>query len=146
MTEITRRNALAMTAAAAAGGLAASEALAASGQVRIRIVSAGFIVGAAGGSGTLTFGGRSYSLGIGGISVGATIGASTTELIGTAVNLRSPRDIEGVYTAAGAGAAIAGGAQIFQLSNSRGVVLKLRGRKIGLEFSIDLSGMQISLR
>lgn len=135
-----------MTVAAAAGGLATTEALAASGQVRIRIVSAGFIVGAAGGSGTLTFGGRSYSLGIGGVSVGATIGASTTELIGTASNLRSPRDIEGVYTAAGAGAAIAGGAQVINLSNSRGVMLRLRGRKIGLEFSIDLSGMQISLR
>ena len=146
MTEITRRNALAMTVAAAAGGLATTEALAASGQVRIRIVSAGFIVGAAGGSGTLTFGGRSYSLGIGGVVVGATIGASTTELIGTASNLRSPRDIEGVYTAAGAGAAIAGGAQVINLSNSRGVMLRLRGRKIGLEFSIDLSGMQISLR
>ena len=94
----------------------------------------------------LTFGGRSYSLGIGGVSVGATIGASTTELIGTASNLRSPRDIEGVYTAAGAGAAIAGGARVINLSNSRGVMLRLRGRKIGLEFSIDLSGMQISLR
>ena len=45
-----------------------------------------------------------------------------------------------------AGVAAAGGSKTAQLKNSKGVVLKLRGKQVGLEFSLDLSGMQISLK
>ena len=82
---------------------------------------------------------------IGGISAGATIGASGTELVGTAYHLHSPADIEGIYSAIGAGLSVAGGRSAAQLSNAKGVVLRLRGRQIGFMFSLDLSGMQISL-
>ena len=122
-----------------------SPAEAATGRVQIHIFSAGFIIGVSGGSGTLTFGGQSYPLRIGGISAGATIGASGTDLIGTAYHLHSPGDIAGVYSAAGAGLSIAGGRSVAQLTNSRGVVLNLRGRQIGFMFSVDLSGMNINL-
>jgi hypothetical protein len=94
----------------------------------------------------LTFGGQQYPLSIGGVSAGATIGASGTELIGAALHLHSVRDIEGVYSAVGAGLSIAGGRSAAQLANARGVVLRLKGRQIGFMFSIDLSGMQISLK
>jgi hypothetical protein len=144
MTKVTRRTMIAGAAALVAAEIP-GEALADSAQVRIKIVSAGFIIGASGGSGSVTFRGRRYPLSIGGVSVGATIGASGTELIGTATNMRDIRDIEGVYTAAGAGVAVAGGAGAVQLTNSKGVRLRLKGRKIGLQFSIDLSGMSISL-
>src|SRR6516164_5267421 len=40
------------------------------GTVRINVVKAGFIVGAGGGSGTLTFRGHTYPLSIGGLSLG----------------------------------------------------------------------------
>jgi len=116
------------------------------GSVSITITKAGFIVGAGGGGGTLRFQGKSYPLRIGGVSVGATIGASKTELIGQAYNMRIPSDIAGTYTAVGAGAAVAGGAGAVRLQNSKGVILELKGRKIGLEFSVSLSGMEISLR
>ena len=115
------------------------------GTVRIRAASAGFIVGVGGGTGTLTFHGRSYPLSVGGLSLGM-IGAASTDLVGRAHNLRRPEDIVGTYTAAGAGLAIAGGASVARLRNANGVVLELRGRQVGFQASIDLSGITISMR
>jgi hypothetical protein len=115
------------------------------GSVRIEILKAGFIVGISGGRGTLILAGRQYPLRIGGVSLGATIGASKAELIGNAYNLVSPADIAGTYTAVEASVAVAGGGKVARLRNSRGVVLEVRGRQIGAIFSIDLSGMDIRL-
>ncbi|GGH11052.1 hypothetical protein GCM10007036_07880 [Alsobacter metallidurans] len=128
------------------GLLAGAPAHAGSGSVEIKIYKAGFVVGVSGGSGTLTYAGRRYPLNIGGVSLGATVGASKTELIGRAYNLTRPSDLEGVYTAAEVGAAVAGGGKIAKLKNSHGVVLEVKGRQVGLMFSLDLSGMQISLK
>ncbi len=144
MNAITRRSLIVSGAALAAGSLIAP-AEAATGSIAIRIVSAGFIFGASLGSGVLRFQGTDYRLKIGGISAGATIGASGTDLVGTAYHLHQPADIEGIYSAFGAGLAVAGGRSVAQLSNARGVLLKLHGRQMGLMFSIDLSGMSIAL-
>jgi hypothetical protein len=145
MKTITRRSLIVSGAALATGGLLTS-ADAATGSISLHIVSAGFIFGVTGGSGVLTFGGHQYPLSIGGISAGATIGASGTDLIGTASHLHQPGDIEGIYSAIGAGLSVAGGRSAAQLSNARGVVLRLRGRQVGFMFSLDLSGMQITLQ
>jgi hypothetical protein len=115
------------------------------GTVRITASSAGFIVGIGGGSGTLRFRGRTYPLSVGGISIG-TIGVARADLVGRAYRMRAPEDIAGTYTAVGAGLAIAGGARTARLQNSRGVVLEVRGRQVGFQASLDLSGLQISLR
>jgi hypothetical protein len=119
---------------------------AATGTVRVEIVKAGFIVGVGGGSGTLVFQGRRYPLSVGGLSFGATIGASKAELTGRAYNLRQASDIAGTYTAIGAGVAVAGGVSGIRLQNAKGVVLELRGRNIGLEINANVSGVEISLR
>ena len=74
-----------------------SQAYAATGSVGFRIIKAGFIIVAGGGSGTLNFKGRNYRLSISGINVG-TIGASAVDLVGTASNLRTAADIVGTYT------------------------------------------------
>ena len=117
-----------------------------SGIVRLEIVKAGFIVGVSGGTGTLIYQGRRYSLDIGGVSLGATIGASKAVLSGRARNLRRVEDIAGTYGAAGAGVAVLRGRGVARLQNARGVVLELRGREVGVEFSLDLSGMTVALR
>ena len=145
MNNLTRRSLIISGAALATGSLL-SPAEAATGTISLHIVAAGFIFGVSGGSGLLTFQGKQYPLSIGGISAGATIGASGTDLVGTASNMHSPGDIEGVYSAIGAGLSVAGGRSAAQLSNARGVVLRLRGRQIGFMFSLDLAGMSISLR
>ena len=146
MNNLTRRGLIVSGVAALAGGSMLTSAEAATGQISLRILSAGFIFGASGGSGVLVFEGHQYPLSIGGISAGATIGASGTDLVGTASHLRTPADINGVYTAIGAGLAVAGGRSAAQLRNANGVLLRLHGRQVGFMFSIDLSGMVISLQ
>lgn len=116
-----------------------------SGTVRLRITRAGFIVGAGGGTGTLVFHGRTYPLSVGGLSFG-TFGAATADVVGRAFNLRRAQDIVGTYTAVGAGVAIAGGATAARLRNQNGVVIEVRGRQIGLEASLNLSGMSVAMR
>ncbi|MEJ1160475.1 hypothetical protein [Prosthecomicrobium sp. N25] len=118
---------------------------AATGSVRIKIVKAGFVVGLGGGSGVLNFGGRQYPLKIGGVSLGAIIGVAEAELVGRATGLTTASDITGTYTALGAGVAVAGGATTVKLQNSRGVILTLTGKQIGIQFSVALSGMTVSI-
>ena len=113
---------------AMAGLSVSSAAYADSGSISFRVIKAGFIVGGSGGSGTLTFQGRSYPIGIGGISYGFTFGASETRFHGTVSNIRSPADVAGVYAAGNVGAAIGRGAQAIVLTNQNGAVLTLTGR------------------
>ena len=128
------------------GASLSSAAYADSGSISIRVIKAGFVVGGSGGSGTLTFHGRTYPLSIGGVSYGFTFGASETRFHGTVSNIRSPSDVAGVYGAAAAGAAVGRGAQAIVLTNQNGAVLALSGRQVGAIVSADLSGLVISLR
>ena len=142
---IISRRSLILSGAGVATAAFVMPAEAASGSISLHIASAGFIFGVTGGSGTLTFRGAQYPLRVGGISAGALIGVSATDLVGTALNLHSPGDIAGIYSAIGAGLSVAGGRSTAQLSNANGVRLRLHGRQVGFSFSIDLSGMSISL-
>ena len=135
----------AVTAAAFVLASAATQSLAASGTVQLKVTKVGFIVGVGGGSGTLNFQGRTYRLSVGGVSAG-TIGAAGANLVGTATNLRTAADIAGTYSAAAASVAVAGGVKAVTLQNSNGVVLTLRGKQVGFEASLSLSGLTISLQ
>lgn len=118
-----------------------------SGTVRIRVLKAGWFIGGEGGSGVLTFHGRSYPLAIGGVSAGLVFGAAGTDFVGTVRNIYRPSDVAGVYGAANAGGAIGpAGGGVIVLTNEKGAVLQLGGRQVGLIADFDLSGMAISLR
>jgi hypothetical protein len=116
------------------------------GSVRVVFTKGGFIIGVGGGHGVLTFRGHHYPFTVSGMSIGATIGASTTQLAGRALNMHAPGDIAGSYSAIGAGAAVAGGAGGVALQNARGVVLELHGVKVGVELSAAVGGVTITLR
>jgi hypothetical protein len=139
------RAALIVLTATAAG--LATAAYADSGSIRFNVVKAGIVIGGSGGGGTLVFQGRYYRLAIGGLSYGFTFGVSVTDFVGTVSNIRTPYDVNGVYAAAGAGAAIgpAGGGAIV-LTNQNGAVLTLAGRQAGLIVAADLNGLIISLQ
>jgi hypothetical protein len=115
------------------------------GSVRVVFTKAGFIVGVGGGRGILTFRGHHYPFTVSGMSFGATIGASTNQLAGRALNMRAPGDIAGTYSAIGAGAAVAGGAGGVQLQNAKGVILQLHGVKVGVELSASVGGVTITM-
>ena len=128
------------------GANVSSAANADEGFVRISIIKGGWFIGASGGSGTVTFHGRQYPLSIGGLSYGLLFGASQTYLAGRVSNIFRPSDVEGVYGAGSAGAAIGRGVGAIVLTNEKGAVLELSGRQTGLMVDVDLSGMAISLQ
>ena len=131
---------------ALAGATLMSTAYADGGRISFSIVKAGFVIGGSAGSGTLTFHGRQYQLGIGGISYGFTFGASETRFRGTVSNIRSPGDVAGVYAAGNVGAAVGVGGQAIILTNPNGAVLTLTGSSVGAIVSADLNGLAISIR
>ena len=116
------------------------------GQVVVVFTKGGFVVGVGGGEGVLVLRGQRYPFTVSGMSVGFTIGASTTKFVGRAVNLRGPGSIEGSYTAMGAGGALAAGAGGVQLQNANGVILQLSGPKVGAEVSAAIGGVTIRLK
>jgi hypothetical protein len=116
------------------------------GRVAVVFTSGGFIVGVGGGEGVLTFRGKRYPFTVSGMSVGFTIGAATTKLVGRALNLTSPASFEGAYSAIGAGGAIAAGAAGVQLQNANGVILQLSGPRVGAQVSAAVGGVTVRLR
>ena len=124
----------------------ASPSNAETGTVRVVFTKGGFIVGVGGGQGVLHFRGHRYPFRVSGMSVGFTIGASTTQLSGHALNLRSPSDIQGHYAVLGAGGALAAGAGGVQLQNEKGVILQLAGGKVGVELSAAVGGVTVALQ
>jgi hypothetical protein len=125
---------------------AASPSRAETGQVRVVFTKGGFIVGVGSGHGVLYFRGHRYPFTVSGASVGFTIGASTSQLTGYARNLHRPSDIEGTYSAIGAGGALAAGAGGVALQNQKGVVLELAGGKVGVEVSAAVGGVTVVLQ
>ncbi|XIA67078.1 hypothetical protein ACFIOY_15460 [Bradyrhizobium sp. TZ2] len=124
----------------------ATSALAEAGRVSVLFTKGGFIVGVGGGEGVLTFRGKNYPFTVSGASIGFTVGASTTKLVGRALNLRSPGDIAGPYAVVGAGGALAAGAGGVQLQNAKGVILQLSGPRVGVELSAAMGGVTIAMK
>jgi hypothetical protein len=116
------------------------------GGITFSVIKAGFVIGGSAGSGTLSFHGRQYALGIGGLSYGFTFGASETRFRGTVSNINSPSDVAGVYAAGNVGAAVGRGAQAIVLTNPKGAILTLTGNSVGAIVSADLNGLVITVR
>jgi hypothetical protein len=142
---LNARALLATIVLAGVWSFALSPAQADAGRIQFTVVKAGVVIGGSGGSGTLSFKGRRYRLSIGGLSYGFTFGASQTDFRGTVDNIRRPQDVEGVYAAGSAGAALGRGAQVIVLTNQNGAVLTLSGRSVGAIVSADLNGLALSL-
>ena len=60
----------------------------AQGNIQFSIAKGGWIIGASAGQGTLTLGGRSYPISIGGLSAGLVFGGSVTDFRGTVTGIR----------------------------------------------------------
>ena len=115
------------------------------GTVRIVFGAAGVVAGVGNGQGTLTLHGKTYPFEVSGASFGATLGLSPNEFKGRALNLRTPGDLAGNYIAVGAGAAIAGGMGVARLRNANGVVLVVRGPRLGAGVSVSLARVIITM-
>ena len=129
-----------MTLAVAVGMAAPLHAI--TGAVRVTVAKAGFIVGAGGGKGVLTFRHRNYPFTVQGLSLGLTAGASINKLVGRADYINELSDFSGTYSVVGAGVALVGGVQ---LRNGKGVTITLQGPKGGLEVSANITKVVITL-
>jgi hypothetical protein len=132
-----------MALAASIGLATPSDAI--TGTVRVTVAKAGFVVGAGGGRGTLTFRHRNYPFTVQGLSLGLTAGASINKLVGRAEYINELSDFSGSYSVVGAGAAAAGGVGGVQLKNDKGVIITLQGAKGGLEVSANITRVVIML-
>jgi hypothetical protein len=106
----------------------------------------GFVIGGSAANGAVNFHGRLYPLVIGGVSYGFTFGGSLTDFVGTLSNIRTPYDVNGIYVAGGAGAAVGVGGGAIVLVNQSGAVLTLSGFQSGLIVAAELNGLVISVR
>ena len=132
-----------MALAVAVGVAAPSHAI--TGTVRLTVAKAGFVVGAGGGRGTLTFRHRNYPFTVQGLSLGLTAGASINKLTGRADYINELSDFSGTYSVVGAGGALIGGVGGVQLRNDKGVTLTLQGPKAGIELSANITRVVITL-
>src|ERR1041384_6089441 len=91
---------------------AALPARAEDGQINIQFFKAGWVIGGSYGKGVMSFRGEQYLLEVGGLSYGFTFGGSQTSLSGRVRNIRRATDVNGVYGAGSAGAAVGKGGQV----------------------------------
>ena len=102
-------------------------------------------VGYSWGKGTLQYQGKSIPVTLKGLSV-ASVGAQSVRASGDVYHLSSLSDFEGNYTAASAGATVAGGGDVSAMQNQNGVVIKLRSTTQGLAFNLSVDGVAIKLK
>jgi hypothetical protein len=125
---------------------AALPARADEGRITIQFFKAGWVIGGSYGKGIMTFHGEQYLLEVGGLSYGFTFGGSQTTLSGRVRNIRRASDVNGVYGAGSAGAALGKGGQVVVLTNQNGAILELSGRQTGLIVNFDLSGLALTVK
>ena len=101
-------------------------------------------IGLTWGSGTLIYQGRRYPLTISGFSL-VSVGAAEYAAAGTVTGLRTPQDIDGVYTAASAGGTLGGGGSISAMTNQKGVTIQMTSTSEGLSLSLAAEGVRIKL-
>ncbi|HEV7384037.1 MAG TPA: hypothetical protein VGN89_04100 [Phenylobacterium sp.] len=134
-------------AIAAAAVLLAAPALAQPPDATIDLTGRSVAVGVGytWGGGTLHYRGMDYPLTVKGVSV-IDIGVSKFTARGDVFHLNKPTDINGIYHALEAGAAVAGGGGVGTLENDKGVRIKLTTSAAGLQFKFAPEGVSIKLK
>jgi hypothetical protein len=102
-------------------------------------------IGYSWGGGTLTYKGKTYEVEVKGLSVG-DVGATQVEASGNVYHLAKLSDFDGNYTAAAAGATVAGGASAATMKNQNGVVINVVATSQGLKFTLAAAGVDMKIK
>lgn len=106
--------------------------------------SVGAGIGFSWGSGTLTFHGHRYPLKVTGISL-VSVGGTAYTARGRVSGLKTPEDIDGVYTSAAAGGTLGGGRTAAAMENHNGVGILMISSSEGLNLTLAGEGVRITL-
>ena len=116
------------------------------GTVTMHMTQGALVVSGSGGSGTLSFHGRSYPFSVKGGGLGG-IGASTIDATGEVYHLTNVGQFPGTYGEAQVGFAVGDtSAGDLWLQNGDGVVLRLKAQRSGLMLSMGGNAMVISMQ
>ncbi len=115
------------------------------GKINLEATSVGVGIGFSWGKGWLLFQGKDYPVKVDGLNI-AAVGFSKVSAVGDVYNLKNPSDIEGTYTAAGAGIALAGGIKGMVAKNQKGVYIDLVATQKGVSLNIGPGGFTIKMQ
>jgi hypothetical protein len=96
-------------------------------------------------SGELSYKGKIYEVEVKGLSVG-DVGITSADASGSVYHLAKLSDFDGNYTAAGAGATVAGGASAGIMKNQNGVEIRLVSTTQGLKFTFGAAGVSMKAK
>jgi len=116
-----------------------------SGSLSIATTSIAVGIGVNWGNGTLTTRGKRYTFSVQGLEVGG-VGVSKVEAVGEVYHLQHVADFAGTYVAAGADAAVGGGAGVLTMRNQHGVVINLHSVQQGVKLTAGVEGITITLQ
>jgi len=113
--------------------------------IRLSAGSVAVGVGFSWGSGTLHYKGKNYPFSIDGVSIG-DVGVTKAEATGSVYHLKHLEDFNGNYTAASAGATVAGGGSASSMQNQSGVKINMVSTTRGLKLKLAAEGVKIQLK
>jgi hypothetical protein len=113
--------------------------------IRLSSGSVAVGIGFSWGSGTLHYKGKDYPFSVDGVSVG-DVGVSKAEAVGNVYHLKKLEDFNGNYTAASAGATVAGGGSASTMENQNGVKINIHSTTRGLKLKLAVDGVKIQLK
>jgi hypothetical protein len=97
------------------------------------------------GKGTLTYKGKEYSISVKGLSLGK-VGITKATASGEVFHLKTLKDFDGNYTAAGAGITLAGGRSAVTMSNQNGVRVRLISTTRGADITLGVGGVELKIK
>ncbi len=116
-----------------------------SGTVSINETQFALIVGGSTGGGILTYQGKKYPFKIGGMSLGANVGASKLAATGEVYDLTDVSKFPGTFTKLESSITLGGGVGGTVLKNENGVIMRLTSTSEGLQFNLSASGVTVKL-
>jgi hypothetical protein len=102
-------------------------------------------IGFSWGSGTLTYKGKDYPVSVKGLSLGK-VGITKATASGEVYHLKTLKDFDGNYTAAGAGITLAGGRSAVTMKNQNGVRVRLISTTRGADITLGVGGVDLKLK
>ena len=97
------------------------------------------------GNGTLTYKGKDYPVSVKGLSLGK-VGITGATASGEVYHLKTLKDFDGNYTAAGAGMTLAGGRSAVTMKNQNSVRVRLISTTRGADVTLGAGGVDLKIK